>query len=271
MLTVVHVWLASSFVFAVVLTIDQMRRPVAAWQAAGRERRFWVTLTLVLGFHGLGPYAAAAYLAGVVPRFRAAAPAIARPRPAVQWLGSSVALRRDGRTATEALALVAALLVFGSSFIHTALIADHMAYWVPFGVAFAVVTCGQAVWAALVYRDPLNPRLLVAGAVGNGAVVVVWAISRTAGMPVGPQPGAAEPVGVADSFATLDAAHGRRPDRVRPRRVARHADRGLGARRAARLGSGRAAVHLEHPRGVRRGALALARLRPAQVTGRFGR
>ena len=99
---------------------------------------------------------------------------------------------------------MAALLVFGSSFIHTALIADHMAYWVPFGVAFAVVTCGQAVWAALVYRDPLNPRLLVAGAVGNGAVVVVWAISRTAGLPVGPQPGVAEPVGVADSFATLD-------------------------------------------------------------------
>lgn len=203
MLTIVHVWLASSFVFAVVLTIDQMRRPVAAWEAAGRERRFWVTLTLLMGFHGLGPYAAAAYLAGVVPRFRST-PAAAQPRSAAQRLGSAVALRRGGRTTTESLALVAALLIFASSFIHTALIADHVGYWVPFGIAFAVVTCGQAVWAALIYRDPLNTRLLVAGAVGNGAVVAVWAISRTAGMPVGPEPGVAEPVGVADAFATLD-------------------------------------------------------------------
>ncbi len=203
MLTVVHVWLASSFVFAAVLLVDQLRRPVTAWAAAGRQRRFWVTLTLLMGFHGLGPFAAAGYLTVVVPRFRAGGP-VAQPRPAAQWMGRAAAVRGGQRTATEALVLVAALLIFASSFIHAAVIADHFDYWVPFGLAFAIATGAQAAWVALVYRAPLDRRYLIAGALGNGVLVAVWGISRTVGLPVGPQPWTPEPVGGADVFSTLD-------------------------------------------------------------------
>ena len=256
MLTVVHVWLASSFVFAAVLLFDQLRRPVSAWAAAGRQRRFWVTFTLLMGFHGLGPFAAAGYLTVVVPRFRAGGP-VAQPRPAAQWMGRAAAVREGQRTATEALVLVAALLIFASSFIHAAVIADHFDYWVPFGLAFAIATGAQAAWVALVYRAPLNRRLLVAGALGNGALVAVWAISRTVGHASRPE--------AVDSRAgrgrgrVLDArrAHGRRPDRIRARRVSRWAHPRLATRCAACLVARRAAVHLEHPRGVRRGASPL--------------
>ncbi len=201
-LTIVQIWLASSFVLAFVLAADQLRRPVAAWEAAGRERRFWVTLTIASGFHGLGPLSAVAYLTAVVPRFRTARPA--GPSPAVLRLGRAVAVRPGQRTAAESLALVAGLLVFASSVIHARVIADHLEYWWPSGVFFLVVACAQAAWSVLIFRHPRNRRLLRAGAIGNGALVVVWAFSRTAGMPVGPQPWRPEPVGAADVLATVD-------------------------------------------------------------------
>ncbi len=48
-----------------------------------------------------------------------------------------------------------------------------------------------------------NRRLLIAGAVGNLAIVVVWVASRTTGVPVGPDPWTPEAVGVADAVATI--------------------------------------------------------------------
>ena len=202
MLTVIRVWLASSLVLGIVMTADQLRRPRAAWEAAGRERRFWVALTIASGFHGLGPFSAVAYVTAVLPRFRAAAPA--GPRASLQRLGSAAAVRPKARTAVEVLVLVAGILIFASSFIHAAVIVDHFEYWVPFGVCFAIVTCAQAAWVALVYREPRNRRVLVAGAVGNGVLVVVWVISRIVGVPFGPDPWRPEPVGTADALSTLD-------------------------------------------------------------------
>lgn len=206
MLEIARYWIAASYVIAIGLVVDQMRRPLPVWQAAGRERRFWVGLSLVMGFHGLGQYGAIAYLAGVVPRFRAKEQAHARvhqpvtlPRPA-----RLLARRSGARTVPEQLALVAALLVFGSSFIHAVVIADHYEYDWRFGVFFAVVTFWQAVWAGLAYGTPLNPRLLVAGAIGNAALVVVWLISRTVGVPLGPQAGRPEAIGEVDVISTLD-------------------------------------------------------------------
>lgn len=202
-MVVIRIWLLSSFALGIVLTIDQLRRPRAAWEAAGRERRFWVALTLASGFHGLGPFASVAYLTAVVPRFRSAGGA-ASPRAPVHWLGSAVAVRRRQRTAAEALALVAAILVFASSFIHAAVVVSHLEYYAPSGVFFLVVTCAQAGWAALVYRDPRNRRVLRAGIAGNGALIVLWAISRTVGLPIGPDPWTPEAVGAADVLSKVD-------------------------------------------------------------------
>jgi hypothetical protein len=205
-------WIAASYVLGIGVALDQLRRPLSEWQAAGRERRFWVALTLITGFHGMGQYVAAAYAIDVMPRFRAAGPT--GPRQALRRL--SAAIMRGWRratshapaarrfTAAEELVLVAAVLVFASSFIHAAVIADHFEEFWLFGAFFAAITGLQAAWTVLIYGDPLNRALLLVGAVGNGALVVVWTISRTIGVPVGPQPWRPEAVGVVDVLSTLD-------------------------------------------------------------------
>jgi len=212
MLKIATYWIAASYVLAFALAADQLRRPLAEWESAGRDRRFWVSLSVVLGFHALGPYAAAAYLVGVVPRFRPAGAPGERParqrrgRAAItaRWRRRADRLAAREASAAEELALVAALLVFVSSLIHSNVIVDHFEeYWL-FGVFFAVVTLLQALCTALICAAPLNRRILTAGAVLNAALVVVYAISRTTGVPVGPQPWRPEAVGEVDMLSTVD-------------------------------------------------------------------
>jgi hypothetical protein len=210
--TVAITWISASYGLALLLAADQLRRPRAAWEAAGRKRGFWVTLSLTFGFHGLGQYAAAAYVIGVMPRFGDAD----RPgvRQALQhasaafmagWLRIARYLpapRADN--ALEATVLVAGLLTFVSSFLHAAQIQGHFEQYWLFGVLFAVSACLQALWTAAVWREPLNRRVLVLGALLNAALIVVWAISRTTGLPFGPGAGQPEAVGVADVIAKMD-------------------------------------------------------------------
>jgi hypothetical protein len=211
LLTMAAVWVAASYVIGIGLALDQLRRPLPEWEAAGRNRRFWVALSLAMGFHGLGEYAAAVYFAGVVPRFRPAE----RPglRRSLQNASAAAVIRlrrfQSGvpaarpRTAQEELALVAALLVFASSFIHSAEISAHWEQYWLYGVFFGVVTLLQALWSVMIYGDSLNRRYLLAGAVGNAALIVIWAITRTVGVPIGPQNGP-EAVGAIDVLSKLD-------------------------------------------------------------------
>ncbi|MEA2156353.1 MAG: hypothetical protein QOE11_2493 [Solirubrobacteraceae bacterium] len=212
LLTAALVWIGLSYVLGVVVALDQWRRPAQAWEAADRNRRFWFWLTIIAGFHGMGEYAAAAYLVGVVPRFRATGPPAPPRRPLQRAIAAVVGrVRRvshdmpaDGtHSSAEELALVAALLVFVSSFIHSAQIAPHWEQYWLYGAFFAVTTVLQAIWAMVIHRDPLNRRALVAGAIGNAALIVIWAITRTAGVPIGPQ-ARPEAVGVIDVLSKLD-------------------------------------------------------------------
>gem|GEM_PF-1856874 len=208
MLTIALVWIGSSYMLAVVLAADQLRRPRPAWDAIGRDRRFWVSSTLLLGFHGLGPYVAVAYLAVVRPRFREP------ERPPPRWdlgqlgvrVGRWMVALRSARPVTTAqqFASVAALLALVSSVIHAAVVSDHFEeYWV-FGLFFAAVAGLQAVWAGLIYAGHMSRRILLGGAAGNAALAALWAISRTIGVPLGPHPWRAEAVGTLDVLSTLD-------------------------------------------------------------------
>ena len=209
MLTIATYWIAASYIIGIGLAVDQLRRPLSEWEAAGRERRFWLALSLILGFHALGQFAAIAYFAAVVPRFGAAGPAgsrrtLERMNATLHRRGRDATKVKRPRTATEELALVAAVLVFASSFIHSNMIADHFEEWWAEGVFFAVITCLQAVWTVLIFQHPSDRRILVAGAVGTAAIVVVWLVSRTIGVPLGPNAWVPEPVGVADVVSPLD-------------------------------------------------------------------
>jgi hypothetical protein len=98
-------------------------------------------------------------------------------------------------------AIAAALLSAGAAAVHASAAGPHFDHYVPHGVLFVVTALAQAAWAALVLTAPSAP-LLAAGALGNLGVAIVWALSRTVGLPLGPESGAPEPVGAPDLVAT---------------------------------------------------------------------
>ena len=99
--------------------------------------------------------------------------------------------------------LLACGLAVLAALIHVQAALDHFDEYVPYAVAFIVLAIGQAGWATAVYRSAGRGRLL-AGIAGCAVVVLVWLLSRTTGLPLGPDPGVAEPVGLLDVVATLD-------------------------------------------------------------------
>lgn len=98
---------------------------------------------------------------------------------------------------------VAVGLSWGAGVIHVAASSWHAAEYVPFAVAFALLAAVQLAWGAAVYVRA-TPRLLAGGVALSLGVVAVWLVSRTAGLPVGPE--GPEPWGVADVLASADEA-----------------------------------------------------------------
>jgi hypothetical protein len=90
----------------------------------------------------------------------------------------------------------------GAGLIHLAVVREHLDHWVVHGVFFALLGTVQLGWGvAALARDRVPvPRLVVAGTLG---VVALWALTRTAGLPIGPGAGIPEPVGRADLLAML--------------------------------------------------------------------
>lgn len=109
-------------------------------------------------------------------------------------------------TRTEArreLEVDAAVLAIAAGMIHAIAAVGHASeYWL-FTAFFAVLAMAQCGWGALVYRGA-DRRLLVAGAWGSAAVVLLWLVTRAVGLPFGPDAGSPEAVGPLDVLATLD-------------------------------------------------------------------
>ena len=86
--------------------------------------------------------------------------------------------------------------------IHFAVMGEHFREYAAFGVFFSLVAWFQALWALGIVVSPTRP-LLTVGLVVNAAVVVIWIVSRTAGLPIGPEPGTAEPAAFLDVLSTM--------------------------------------------------------------------
>lgn len=127
----------------------------------------------------------------------------------------------DKVLARRALARIAAIaFLVAAGAIHTAQIRIHLAEWNVTGLFFiasAVAQVGLAIaltrgmnWRARDVRGLVRsfstppPRKLIIGVIATSLTLVgVWAISRTAGMPFGPDAGTPEPVNRPDSMATM--------------------------------------------------------------------
>jgi hypothetical protein len=94
-----------------------------------------------------------------------------------------------------------ALLSAGAAGVHGGVTAEHFREAAIFGAFFAVLGGLQLAWAARILVRPSSP-MLACGAVGNALVILTWALSRTVGVPLGPEPGVPETVGFVDAATT---------------------------------------------------------------------
>lgn len=99
------------------------------------------------------------------------------------------------------LAAVAAALSLGAAAIHFAVVEAHLEADLAFGVFFVAVAWFQVIWSQAYVLRPARAAAVV-GALVNAGVVGVWLTSRIVGLPLGPTPWVAEPIGALDLFAT---------------------------------------------------------------------
>lgn len=93
------------------------------------------------------------------------------------------------------------VLSLGAAAIHFAVMPEHFAEWWAFGLFFGALGWFQAAWP--LWLNTQRPRLaIIAGILINAATVALWVVSRTTGLPVGPEPWVPEAVGVADVVAS---------------------------------------------------------------------
>jgi hypothetical protein len=101
------------------------------------------------------------------------------------------------------LARAAALSVV-AGLIHLVMGPVYFEEWLGYGAFFFAAAASQILFAMLLAAYPPHRSLLWAGILGNAAIVALWAVTRTLGIPFfGPQAGMVQPVGIVDLAATL--------------------------------------------------------------------
>jgi FtsP/CotA-like multicopper oxidase with cupredoxin domain len=86
---------------------------------------------------------------------------------------------------SRALLYPAALLTLGAAVIHSSVVAHHLQEYLPFGLFFIVVGAAQVALAGAIVLWP-SRKLFAWAAVGTLAVLALYAVSRTVGLPFGP-------------------------------------------------------------------------------------
>jgi hypothetical protein len=109
-------------------------------------------------------------------------------------------VRARVRAHEDPVALVAAF-AWAGALAHAFAVPAHADHWLLASAFFAVVAVAQFGWGIAVYRNPSRP-ILVAGLAGSLAVVALWVVTRTTGLPFGPDAGTPEPIETLDAMAT---------------------------------------------------------------------
>jgi hypothetical protein len=108
-----------------------------------------------------------------------------------------VSTRSSARLLTNGIAVASA----GAGVIHLAVAPAHLKEWLPFGVFFICLGIAQLAWSAFVWTRPTR-RLVLAGAIANAGVVLLWLVSRSSGLPIGPEHWSPEAIGFPDKVCT---------------------------------------------------------------------
>jgi FtsP/CotA-like multicopper oxidase with cupredoxin domain len=96
----------------------------------------------------------------------------------------------------------AALFTLAAGLIHLAVAPEHLREYATFGVFFVAVGSAQIVLAVELASRPTR-RLALLTAASSTMLMGLWLVSRTVGLPVGPDPGQPEDIGLTDVLCNL--------------------------------------------------------------------
>lgn len=147
----------------------------------------------------------AAVAAGVLPftpGFSTSNVAVAAVAAAVVGAVSMSVVFMSARLASRAqlFLVTAAFASAGAAAIHFAAAKMHFEEYALFGVFFVGSGIAQLAWPIWALLRPAR-WLLLLGAVGNAAIVVLWAVDRIVGLPLGPEPWKPDPFGLGDTVS----------------------------------------------------------------------
>jgi hypothetical protein len=106
------------------------------------------------------------------------------------------------RSGAPGLLAVVAGLSFLAAAIHLLVAPEHFSHSLAVGVFFIAIGVVQALWSVAVLAGRATRSWLSAGVAGNIGLALLWAVTRTSGLPMGPTRGEVEPVGLLDVVAT---------------------------------------------------------------------
>ena len=97
---------------------------------------------------------------------------------------------------------VAAVLSLVAAWVHLAYTASHWADWWAYGLFFLGTGAFQALSVPALVRWPRSPWVALGVIAGNLAIVGMYVLTRTAGVPLGPHEGVVEQAGAIDLGVT---------------------------------------------------------------------
>jgi hypothetical protein len=95
-----------------------------------------------------------------------------------------------------------ALAGVAAAAVHVVVMPDHFEESTLYGTFFATAAVAQFGYSALLLTRP-SRSLLAAGVLGNAAIFLLWLITRTVGIPLGPAAGTTETFGGLDVLASV--------------------------------------------------------------------
>jgi hypothetical protein len=166
-----------------------------------------------IGLGGALVLASNLVLVGLVAAFLGGRLAVTSSRPQgrppvpfafLRRAGSAVRAAQQPRPPTRfhELRVFLAVALLGTAAVHDTVTPYLLDGWPAARTVFGVLCAAEIVVAILVVAR-LSPAVLLAAVAISTAPLLVWLTSRTVGLPFGPEPGVAQPIGLVDGTAAL--------------------------------------------------------------------
>ena len=98
----------------------------------------------------------------------------------------------------------AAALSLTAGLIHIIAAPEHFEEWLGYGLFFFIVASAQILYALILLVEEPRRAFLVAGLFGNAAIIALYIVTRTIGIPFfGPRAGEVEVVGALDLISKI--------------------------------------------------------------------